>query len=605
MKKSSVFQAAVVIGVVLASQITYAADSEAMGEVVVTATRNATPIEQIGSTVYVVTAKEIEKKQWQTVAEALRSVPGVTVYNGNGGVFGQAINVYLRGSESRHVLVLMNGIPVNDPSQPTDTFDFSRLNTDAIERIEVLQGAQSTLYGSKAAAGVINIITRKSTKDEVSFKVEAGSFSTFKESTTLSGGNRYAQFLIDFSQLNSKGIDIKNNGENDGYRQASLTSTVSLTPDATTEIDFFVKYQRSTAEYDSNYAPDPFSKAFESTGSLKITKSLFDNQWKQYVSISQNRIMREYPEYSGVYEGQTNKYDWQHTIKILENHTVVGGVEKVVEEATSRKIDTHSLYLNDQFSIGRDLHINIGGRLDDHEQFGTKSTYRFAGAYELKNLRSRLKASIGTGFKAPSLDQMYNSYEGVGWGYYASPFLKPERSTTWDVGFETELPIAKTKISSTWFRSDYSDLIQHNDFTYYYENIAKAHMYGIESNLTFKPTDNTDIRLNHTFTMTDNGTGKELAQRPRNKSMLSASYLFSAKSTISMDINWYGPKYNNSNSTSRSGSYYLANIATTYMINKSVQIYGRVENLFNRDYVVYTGYNTPGIAGYAGVKVSF
>ena len=604
MKSSILYQGAAILGLALATTQAHAVPESKIDEIVVTATRTETPIEQIGSTVYVVTAKEIEKKQWQTVAEALQSVPGVTVNNGSGGVFGQAINVYLRGSESRHVLVLMNGIPVNDPSQPTDTFDFSRLNTDGIERIEVLQGAQSTLYGSKAAAGVINIITRKSTKDEVSFKVEAGSFSTFKESTTLSGGNRYAQFLIDFSQLNSKGIDITNNGENDGYRQASLTSTVSLTPDATTEIDFLGKYQRSTAEYD--FGLDPLSKAFESTGSLKISKSLFDNQWKQYVSISQNRITREYP--SSVYEGQTNKYDWQHTIKIVENHTVVGGVEKVVEEATSRKIDTHSLYLNDQFSIGRDLHINIGGRLDDHEQFGTKSTYRFAGAYELKNLRSRLKASIGKGFKAPSLDQMYNSHDYRGDGgsqYYASPFLKPERSTTWDVGFETELPIAKTKISSTWFRSDYSDLIQHNRSTYYYENIAKAHMYGIESNLTFKPTDSTDIRLNHTFTMTDNGAGKELAQRPRNKSMLSASYLFSAKSTISMDINWYGPKYNDSYSTSRSGSYYLANIASAYMINKSVQIYGRVDNLFNRDYVVYTGYNTPGIAGYAGVKVSF
>ncbi len=603
MKKSSLFQAAVVVGLVMASHSTHAADDSSMGEVVVTATRNATPIEQIGSTVYVVTSKEIEKKQWQTVAEALRSVPGATVSNSNGGIFGQQTNVFLRGSESRHVLVLMNGIPLNDPSEPTGSYDFSRLNTDAIERIEIIQGAQSTLYGSRAAAGVINIITKKSTKEEVSFKAEAGSFSTFKESATVSGGNRFAQYLVDFSQINSKGIDIKNDGEKDGYRQASLTSTLSITPNSTTEIDVFGKYQRSTAEFDPGRN---LTKSLESTVSVKAEKSLFDNQWKQHVSVSQNRITREYPLYSSVIEGQTNKYDWQHTINAINHHTIVGGLEKVVEEISAHKVDTHSLYLNDQFSFGPDGYINIGGRLDNHEQFGTESTYRIAGTYDLKALTSRMKASIGSGFKAPSLDQLYTSYPDWGWGpTFASPFLKPERSTTWDVGFETETPLAKSKASVTWFRSDYSDLIQQNRTTHYYENIAKAHMYGVESNLTFKPTDSIDIHANHTFTMTNNGQGKELAQRPRHKSMLSATYLFSPKSTISMDINWYGPKYNDSSSTSRSGSYYLANIATTYMLNKNVQIFGRVENLLNREYVVFTGYNTPGIAGYAGVKVSF
>ena len=624
MKKSSVFQTAVVIGVVLASQITYAADSEAMGEVVVTATRSATPIEQVGSTVYVVTAKEIEQKQKQTVAEILETIPGVTVTR-NGGIGGQATSVYLRGGEARHTLVLLNGIPLNDAASLDNAYDFSRFNSDSIERIEVLQGSQSPLYGSKAVGGVINIITKKSSKQEVIARAEAGSFNTFKEGISFSGGGDKLQYLIDLSQFNSHGITVQNNSLNkDGFRSSSITASASLTPDRNTDIDVFLKNQVSTADIYSA-SKNQYSNIHETTLGLNASKSLLEGRWTPQFSLGQNHITREMPVNPYRYESKSNRYSFTNILRLASSHTTTIGFEETQEESLSaqKQADIRSAFIQDSFSPIPNLYLSAGGRIDDHDLFGSQTTYRATIKLNLESIQSSIRGSYGTGFKAPSLYQLYlptTTYPPFGGDYptyivSGNSKLEPEKSATWDIGIEKEFPTQSAKISMTYFHNSYKDLInfdetylaQQNTILGTYLNIKHAKAQGLESSLKNKLTESSSVSITHTYTMTDDGQGNELLRRPKHQFNISLDNRISHKLSIGAELSYVGTRYDIApgSSTVKAGSYYIVNVASSYDISKSIKIYARLNNLLDRTYQNTYTYNNPGIAAYVGLKASF
>lgn len=613
MKKSSLFQAAVVVGLVMASHVTHAADDSSMGEVVVTATRNATPIEQIGNTIYVVTAKEIEQKQKRTVAEALESVPGVTVSR-SGGIGGQATSVFIRGAESRFTLVLINGIPMNDPSSVGDTYNFDRINIDNIERIEVLEGSQSTLYGSRAIGGVINIITKKSTNKNVVFSSEAGSFNTFKNAGSIAGGNEKIQFLFDISQLNAGGVTVNSaQPDKDAYHLTSFTSNISITPDAVTDINLLAKKMLSNANYDDTYSPNtsPYVKSNETILGLTASRSFFNEQWKSEFIIGQDKITRDYLEssYPSHYEGKIDKYSWLNTYKPIKSNSITLGLEKLFEEATTNSFTPHhdainSLFAQDQATIFEDVYLTVGGRIDDHDQFGTHGTYKVAAAYTIKEQQITLRSSLGTGFKAPSLAQLYDS----SWGSN-NPNLKPEKSKSWDVGFDKTLVFLQSKLGVSWFHNTYTDLISSSFATHWQNtNIAHAQSSGLGLNLSVIPSKDLTISTNYTYTKTRDDQGQELLRRPQNQFNVSGDYRLSATVKLGAELTYVGSRQDYINITGPKGEvggYYLVNMTGSYDINKSLQLFARVNNLFDRSYQNVSGYNNPGIATYAGIKASF
>ena len=615
MKSSILYQGAAILGLALATTQAHAVPESKIDEIVVTATRTETPIEQIGSTVYVVTAKEIELKQKQTVAEVLESIPGISVSR-YGGVSGQATSVYIRGSEARHTLVLLNGIPLNDASSPGDEYNFDRINTDSIERIEVLHGAQSTLYGSRAMGGVINIITKKSTTQEIKLKLEAGSFSTFKESVTASGGTSKIQYLFDVSQHNSDGISVARpeagNPEKDGYRYSSLSTNISITPDRTTDIDLYARYQRSTAEYDTAAWTYPYAaydspnyvQSKETTIGINAQKTLFNDSLKTVLSLSENSVSRYYPlDYTKYFEGKTDKYSWVNTTKVLTANEITVGLERTFEVAESSIFRPHhaeimSIFLQDHISLSPEFSVTAGGRVDDHNKYGSQMTYRIAAAYNFRKSGMLLRSSFGTGFKAPSLSDLYSNY--------GNPSLAPEESATWDMGIQKNFASYNSKVGVTWFRNDYKNLITKSGATGYIPyNTSIASTYGLEINSQIEPLENLQMNAIYTYTISNDDANKDLAQRPRNRAVISAAYKIQPAMQFGAEVSYIGSSYFDDSHRSKLGSYYIANINGSYNLSKKSQFYARIENLFNRQYEQFIGYNTPGIAGYAGVKVSF
>jgi vitamin B12 transporter len=222
--------------------------------VVVTATKLETPVSEIASSVTVITAEEIENRQPTSALDVLRTVPGLDVVRQGG--LGQQTSVFLRGGNSTHTLVLVDGIEMNDPANPGRSFDFATLGTDNIERIEIVRGPGSTLYGSDAIGGVINIITRKgSGKPTITLSAEGGSFETHQEKLSLSGGNDLWNYSLAASFIESNGISAADerygNSERDGYDRTSVSSRIGITPTTNFDLDFFLRYFDSEADLET------------------------------------------------------------------------------------------------------------------------------------------------------------------------------------------------------------------------------------------------------------------------------------------------------------------------------------------------------------------
>lgn len=625
---------AVALGLVLAVCGSALAEEKTaqLGEVVVTATRDEVPIEQVGSSITVVTAKEIEQQQKRTVADALRMVPGLDLVRT--GSFGGTTAVFMRGAKSEHTLVLIDGIEMNDPSSSGGGYNFSNLTTDNIERIEILRGPQSTLYGSHAIGGVINIITKRGDGKLKGFlSAEGGSFATARENAGINGGTNLLQYSLSVSRLDTGGVSAAGerygNKERDGYQNTAVAGRLGITPTDNTEIDLTLRYDRSRTSVDNGGGtgkddPNHIMKSDELFFRTQGWLSLFNGLWEQKLGVSfadtswrddndkdaQHTLASDMLRSS--FHGQSVKIDWQNTVKPHKTTTLVLGVETNEDngksdyflgtgyssEVSERFARTTGVYLQDQLNLFDAWFSTLGVRVDDHSKFGTEATYRFTTAYLIKQTDTRLKGSYGTGFKAPSLYQLYSSY--------GSADLKPDKSIGWDLGVEQGLPFMKTTLGATWFRNEYSQTIDFDMTTYKYNNITKAHTHGLELTAALQPIDDLTLKAAYTYLETkDDISGKQLVRRPKNKASFDINYSFLKKANVNLGVIYVGTRYGDTDNNNKMKDYLLVNLAGSYDITKNLQVFGRIDNLFDRQYEEVAGYGTPGIGAYGGVKVSF
>lgn len=609
--------------------------------VVVTATRTETPISQVGSAITMVTAEDIAARKVYSVADALRVVPGLDVMQSGG--LGRNTSIFLRGAKSEHTLVLIDGIEMNDPSSTAGAFDFGNLTVDSIERIEVLRGAQSSLYGSDAIGGVINIVTKKGEgRPRVQFTGEGGSYDTYKVGGGVSGGNQRLHGSLSASHFETGGFSSSDrrmgNRERDGHENTTVAARLGGRALDNLDLDWTLRYNDAWADIDNNFKPtdDPnhinASQQLATRGQSRL--NLFDGIWEQTLGIAYSLIDRVYLNRKDsshttvfdstrfAYTGDKIKANWQNNLNLHESYTLSFGIENEEEsmlaETVSRKsANTTGYFLQNQIRLLDRSFTTAGIRYDDHNRFGGKMTWRANQVFAISETGTRLKGSWGTGFKSPTLYQLMAPAlielpfcappKGCPIG---NPNVMPETSRGWDAGFDQNLGTDKASIGASYFNNRFNQLIDF-DFIVGYKNVASASSEGVESFLEVRPLTDLTVRGAYTYTRThDDSTGKRMFQRPTHKGSFDADYRFLDKAHLHLNIALVGDRDFSDFLSFPPGrktlaGYALVNLAADYEFTKNLLLFARVDNVFDKAYQEVYGFGTSGAAGYAGFTFSY
>jgi vitamin B12 transporter len=592
-------------------------------EVVVSATKTLNSISDAGgSSVTVITSKEIHDSGQSTVEALIKSVVGVDVVS-NGGI-GSSSSIFLRGADTKYTLVLMDGIPVNDPSMMHDEANLSDLMVDNIDRIEILRGPSSMLYGSSAEAGVINIITKKGTeKSSLYVGTEGGSYGTYKVYGGGSGKQGILDYAVSFSRMKTDGfsaLDERNrvinptgrSFEKDGYNNNTVSGNFGLKFSKQVSLETSLRYTDTDLNYDgflSDVAGDvQMSKLFYAHTALKLDfqpllSTLYwnvSNQDRKYIDINYG---------NSAYHGHLYEIGWQGDYALSGNNTLSAGLSSRTDSMTTTgiidryTITSNSVFLQDQWHLGC-MRLVEGIRFENNEQFGSKTTWRIAPSFTFGD--TLLKCSYATGFKAPSLYELYAPYS-VG-----NDKLQAETSKGWDIGVEQKIA-GNLKAGVSYFRTDYenridwtntSDYVNYPWGGYYDQVPGMTKTYGTESFVEWKPVDSFFVVANYTWLRTRDTESNELQRRPRNKVGLTTTWKASSRLSLNTNMQWVGTRQDASAPDGKLDSYCRVNLSAFYKLNGNVELYGRIDNLFNRYYEEAWSYATPGRSAYAGVKVS-
>jgi len=610
-------------------------------EVSVTANRIETPSRETASSVSIISREDLERSQKVTVLAALESIPGLAF--SQNGPQGSAASVMIRGANSEHTLILLDGIEVNDPISPARSADLAHLTVEAVDRIEILRGPQSLLYGSDALGGVINIITRKGTgKPSFQVSTSAGSLGTASGQARIQGGGRRAFFSLGTcyhktSGFSAAGKNYLGNAEKDGYKNLSMTGNMGYSPSDWLEMSLVFRYFNSRTEIDNfggPYGDDP--NHIQRMRSLMIKgqakTSLLNNRWEQIFALSLVKNAREtdnpvdtfhpYDTEAGEYTSRLWKLDWQHNLYLHERNTLMVGLDLQKEQGESeyrsesqwgpysslfpqKSADTLGLYIQDQVRLSGRFSATAGLRLNHYKSFGTVFTYRIAPTLFIPEIQTKLKASLGTGFKAPSLYQLF-APETL-WGPIGNTALLPEESMGWDLGLEQLLFKGDILLGIAYFRNEFKNLIQF-DYSLGYTNIGLSRTSGMEWDLRAQISPSILLRSDYTRTKTrDLQTGEELLRRPQDRLTVGLDFEWE-KAFLNLSVNHTGRRWDMDyslfpNARATLKAFTLFNSVLSYKIAPHIHIFLRMDNILNTRYELVKGYGTQGRSIFAGLKI--
>jgi vitamin B12 transporter len=591
------------------------------GEVIVSATRFDIPLHQSPASVSVITSEDLAQKQIERVADALREVPGLSVVQT--GTPGQLASVFTRGLPSEDTQILLDGIPINQGL--SGAFNFADLTTDNIDRIEVARGPQSTLYGPRALAGVIQIFTKRGDGPPgITLSAEGGSYDTFRE--TLESDGKVDQF--DYS-IGASRLDTDNARPNNQYRNTAAIADVGWSPNDELRIGGLFTYSLSdTGNPNTIFDPKPIDNFLTERWLIAPYVDLHIDDWWEHkfiFSYDHERQLND-PNQDGFvgptralferttidYQDDLHPTSWLTlTSGFFYNRVNAGQERPFVSQAFGPQptfISDHTQevagFLQGTVNIGNFIFVS-GGRLDHFNQFGDVWTYRFAGSYKIDKTNTTLHSSVATGFSPPSSqDKIFGNNFG----------LNPEKDFGWDIGVEQRLWENRVTVGATYFHNDLSNVIGFNGL-FKTLNLGAARTQGLETELRAQPI--ADLVLTASYTYLDaektssadisQPQGARLPRRPRNEVYVSGSYLWwkRLRTTIEAkfvnareELNFGGPNFDIED-------YSFVNIAAEYQVNAHLSIFGRIDNLTNEHYAEVFGFPALGRAGYGGVKLRF
>ncbi len=620
------------------------------GKVVVTATRLEEPIENIPASVTVITKEDIEKKHAITIDEVLREVPGLHI--SRFGTIGEESFPRIRGSDKRHLLVMIDGVVVNPAYD--DVFDFADYHVDNIERIEVVRGNYSSLYGSDAIGGIINIITKKPEKEtKVSVSSEGGSFNTFRETASVNSSIKDLKFVVSGSRTDSEG-----DFDRDQYENNTFSANLNYSPIEDSNLNLTSRYIESkkeiavliTAELeprlqvraieDQNYetirktAINSLSYEhtisdfwdFSLSGSHFYLKDIEDDEEEENVpntiaffksetesqryslGTQQNFYIKEMNTFTiGFdYEKEEVKYD-------ADTNFTFGGLFPEHEAFEKHRINI-GYYFQNIFNWDDRLILIAGGRTDHYYSFDPVFSPKFSASYLIKSTQTKFKGSYGKGFHAPSFDQLYSIPLG-------NKELNPEKTISYEAGFDQSIGGEIFKIGGVYFEINYTDKIIKDLDRFKYVNEEKAMSRGVESYLRFAPLDELAFNVTYTFTETRNlKTREELTSIPKHLLNLNIDCNINKRFNINVDINHVGSEFVDAGSIigldgepldNKNPEYTKADIAASYVLLKNwnmlrnLTLYGNIMNFTNEDYTEVVGAPSPGFHFLAGLKADF
>ena len=576
-------------------------------EIIVKGARIETPASNFGSSIFILNSEDIRLRGIRSAIDAISSSPGVTTKKN--GSFGGVGSVRIRGASSSQTLVLVDGVPVNDASSPGGGYNFEYLDTSNIERIEVLRGSQSTLWGSDAVGGVVNIFTKSAEDNSVNILSETGSFGLKKINSEFGLVSNFGKFLFLFDDTSFGGIskaDRKDgNIEKDGFETNSY-SIKGNTELNNIEIKGLLSYIKSDVEYDSFgfvtgvQDGDERSITEEFTGNLTIKFNLFGEKLENTFSFNQSDISRDYFTNNNLTfgaDGDRRLYRYQGNTGFGKYNKIAFGFEKEESSVSLDKLSIDSLFLLYQFQPIKDLVVSAGIRNDDNKGFSSKTTRKIAAAYKLSENIS-IKSSWGEGFKVPTIFQTTFFCCGA---KSANTNIRPEVSTSYDLGFDFSLK-DKFSFSLIYFKQDVNNQINFSFGLGGYENIDFVESDGFEISTNSKVSETVNLFINYSYIDSIDGNGLRLINIPKDSGELVLTYEPASKISGSMALKYNGSEistYGNLNSWSR------VDINLFYKLNNFSEVYFRVENLFDEDYQQVFGYGTPDRSGLVGIKVTF
>jgi vitamin B12 transporter len=621
----------------------------AVSQVVVTANRSATPIDQVGQSVTVLTGADIRQDQETSVSDILARTPGVT-FDRNGGV-GQTTSIFIRGADSDQTVALIDGVKVNDPTDPGTGFDFANLISGDIARIEVLRGPQSTLYGSEAIGGVVNVITADATKPlQGNLQAEGGSYGTAYVNGAVGGKEDRLDWRLGAYYQSTIGVSAFDQAfggrEPDGYRTAGASGRFRYDLTGDLQLDERVYYSWSHTAFDGYDTP---TGAFGDDNEYAVSQQLVDYTGLNLSLLDgrlKNRLAYEYsgvdhddqdpnqPQNLGVdttttYKatGRTYTVEYEGTFAIAPGYQAVFGAqnERSTLVSQSPAFEPAPIRANSTITSGYGqvsgqvlpgLTLTGGARYDEQTNVGGHATGQASAAWSLNGGNTILRASFGQGFKAPSLYQLYSEYGNAA--------LRPEQANGWDAGIEQHFLDGRVVVQASYFGRDTTNLIEFvscfgvtaglcaaNVSGGYYANVARARAEGVELQASWKATQRLQLSANYTLDDVEDRSpgspteGYQLARRPKDTANLTADYVWPIKLKTDVAVRYASSSFDDDAHTILLKSYTLLDLRAAYPINDTLELYGRIENLTDQHYETVYQYGTLGRAVYAGVRLQF
>lgn len=621
---------------------------------VVTPTRTPTPIARAGSAVTVIGAEEIARANPRDVSDLLRRVPGVTVTQAGGA--GATQTVRMRGQDSRHTLVLVDGIRVNDPSTPTGEFDFASLVLSDVERIEVLRGPQSALYGSDAVGGVINIITRKGQgAPKGALSVEGGSYGTRAGRANVSGSYGRLSYSFGLSGYETTGFSrygyrIRRiaNGlrwplEADGATRTGATGRLAYNLAEGWDLEIGGHASANRSEFDAAFAPYPDTPSLYlarlAGGHARLTGESFGGLMRHALTVFGNETRRESQSWTYFgplnapfgsrtdfgYRGAREGVEYQGDLRLgafgtfiagtkMERERFRGDSQAIAPMPALKRIDdkasqiTRSAFALHQVTLAERLHLSLGGRIDDVIDADRFVTWRGTLAYEVPETETKFRASAGTGGKAPGLYQLYSRL-------YGTRTLESERSFGVDAGIDQSLFEGRVKLSGTIFANRYRNFI---DFAVdprcrpdqifgCYVNVARAETSGFEGEASLDLVPQwLKLRATYTYLQAfDRMRDKRLTLRPEHEGRLGFTLTPLAGLTLEPVVTIVGPRYSAANEQQKLKAYARLDLLADYKVTDTLSLFARAENLTDARYQEIRDYGAAGRSLYGGMRASW